>query len=59
MQWLTLEQALTPAELLHQSPAIWCDNLPWFSWIYKFQTSKSQVASAILHSTGTSNTITS
>ena len=48
MQWLALEQALTPADLLHQSPAIWCDNLPAVSWIYKFRTSKSQVASSIL-----------
>ena len=48
MHWLALEQAVTPADLLHQSPAIWCDNLPGVSWIYKFRTSKSHVASAIL-----------
>jgi hypothetical protein len=32
----------------HTSIAIWCDNLPAVSWIYKMRTSTSPIASRIL-----------
>ena len=46
MQFLVLEQAVPT--LQHQSPAIWCDNIPAVAWIYKFRTSTSHLASHIL-----------
>ena len=48
MHWLVLKQTVSQEALCHKSPAIWCNNLPAVSWIYKFQISKSQVASNIL-----------
>ena len=48
MHWLVLKRAVPAAELRHVSPAIWCNNLLAVSWIYKFRTSKLQIASNIL-----------
>ena len=52
MHWLALEQAVG-TKLHHQSPAIWCDNLPAVAWTYKFRTSTSQIAANILRALAT------
>ena len=51
MHWMALEQAI--GNLTHKSVAIWCDNIPAVSWIFKFRTSTSIVASAILKALAT------
>ena len=48
MHWLVLKQAVLVTKLCHVSQAIWCNNLPVVSWIYKFRTNKLQIASNIL-----------
>ena len=48
LHWLALEAAVDKSTLVHSSIAIWCDNLPAVSWIYKMRTSTSPVASRIL-----------
>ena len=52
MHWLALEQAVDTA-LKHQSPVIWCDNLPAVTWLYKFRTSTSTISGAILRAFAT------
>ena len=52
MHWLALEQDVG-TKLHHQSPAIWCDNLPAVAWTYKFRTSTSQIAASILRALAT------
>jgi hypothetical protein len=48
LHWLALEASVDKASLVHTSIAIWCDNLPAVSWIYKMRTSTSPIASRIL-----------
>ena len=50
MHFLTIESKMTQCgdSIKHQSLAIWCDNLPTVSWIYKLRTSTSAIASRIL-----------
>lgn len=48
LHWLVLEASVDNDTLTHSSIAIWCDNLPAVSWIYKMRTSTSPVASRIL-----------
>ena len=48
LHWLVLEASVDKAALVHTSIAIWCDNLPAVSWIYKMRTSTSPIASRIL-----------
>ena len=48
IHWLALEHAVSKAELKHQSPSIWCDNLAAVSWIYKFRSNTSTLAGNIL-----------
>jgi hypothetical protein len=48
LHWLVLEASVNTTTLIHSSIAIWCDNLPAVSWIYKMRTSTSPVASRIL-----------
>ena len=51
MHWISLEQAFD--DLKHTSVAIWCDNISAVSWICKFWTSTSPVASSILQALAT------
>ena len=51
MHWMALEQAVD--DLTHTSVAIWCDNISAVSWIYKFRTSTSPIASSILKALAT------
>ena len=51
MHWMVLEQAVD--NLKHISVAIWCDNISVVSWIYKFRTSTSPIASSILKALAT------
>ena len=48
LHWLVLEASVDRNNLIHHSIAIWYDNLPAASWIYKMRTSTSPVASRIL-----------
>ena len=53
MHWLALEAAAGPANLKHQSPAIWCDNLSAVAWTYKSRSSSSRIAANILRALAT------
>ena len=53
MHWLALEHAVGTEALRHQSPAIWCDNMSAVSWIHKFRTATSRIASNILRALAT------
>ena len=50
MHFLAFESRMAHlgGSIKHQSLAIWCDNLPAVSWMYKFRTSTSSIASRIL-----------
>ena len=48
LHWLVLEQTVEQDQLKHTSIAIWCDNLPAVSWVYKMRTSTSPIAARIL-----------
>ena len=53
MHWLALEQAVGKDNLKHQSPTIWCDNIPAVSWVYKFRSNVSTLAANILRAFAT------
>jgi hypothetical protein len=48
LYWLVLEASVDKTTLSHTSIAIWYDNLPAVSWIYKMRTRTSPIASRIL-----------
>ena len=52
MHWLALKMTID-SNLEHQSPVIWCDNIPAAVWIYKFRTSTSVIGAAILQAFAT------
>ena len=53
MHWLALEAAVGAENLRHTSPAIWCDNLPAVSWVYKLRSNVSILAANILRALAT------